>query len=676
MAAEPTRPSGAMPARECCRPGLSLATALLLGLVAASAHGGGLVPANFNLRVDSMGFMWDIDPTGTVRDGSDDCFDNGLALSVNGASFHAAQPMMTPDGSEFVLSAPMGTGLEVTRRIKVDHKRSGARYVEMVENTGRAAANVSLTITSQLGGSCQLWLSDTGASSPMALGKKDSGIVAVQQGTSRPSVAWVLAGARSKVKPALSVQHGYTFQFTYNLTVPAGKTVSVLHTCAQRRFGAMPDAKALEAVFEPFRSRKYIRDIPASVRRTIVNLRGFGRGFGAGPELLSTLEKLGVERGKADVLAIGAETRVRGTAAFDRLLVDATHGELEVPFERVAALAGARYAGRTAQIYLRDGQVVSGQVRAQKLRFTMESGLSIDLHPDTLDRLALRTDEGDGQPPKEADLFVETFDGDRLAAKRTDGARLTAVTPWGVVAVPLQRVHWASLPEENQPGHVVRLKDGSRFYGILDGPPLILETLAFGPRRFEPGQVRSLVTVDFKPPAEEEAEIPEPHAVLVGGNVLVGRVDLPRVHLIAEGQAIPVPPEQIRVLHNLSEGEPGVFLGTPMFHAELWGGGSVTGELREVVLPIRLAGRVCRVPAKHVVDVIVPAPSVPQRMRDKIARLIRDLGSAQWETREAAHQELADLGHMAKPQLAEAVKQTGDPEVKRRAQQLLDELGP
>ncbi|HSI86727.1 MAG TPA: hypothetical protein VK970_23285, partial [Candidatus Methylacidiphilales bacterium] len=57
-----------------------------------------------------------------------------------------------------------------------------------------------------------------------------------------------------------------------------------------------------------------------------------------------------------------------------------------------------------------------------------------------------------------------------------------------------------------------------------------------------------------------------------------------------------------------------------------------------------------------------------------IARLIRDLGRDEWEKREAATQELTNLGYLAKAQLAEAAQQAQDAEVRSRSQKILDAL--
>ena len=104
--------------------------------------------------------------------------------------------------------------------------------------------------------------------------------------------------------------------------------------------------------------------------------------------------------------------------------------------------------------------------------------------------------------------------------------------------------------------------------------------------------------------------------VLVGGSVLVGRLDSPQLHLLAGGQVVTLQPEQIRQLHNVSE-EEGEVNGAVLFRADIWGGGTVSGHLRETMLPIRVGETLCQVPMRDIVDVFVPLPTVSDRLRDR-----------------------------------------------------------
>ena len=78
--------------------------------------------------------------------------------------------------------------------------------------------------------------------------------------------------------------------------------------------------------------------------------------------------------------------------------------------------------------------------------------------------------------------------------------------------------------------------------------------------------------------------------------------------------------------------------------------------------------------ARDVLEVRVPTPTVPEGMRTKIAELIRDLADPEYATRQTARKALAELGHLPKLQLEEALGQTTDPEVRRSVQALLEAL--
>ena len=64
-----------------------------------------LSPANFNHQTDSLGFRWDVTQMGSINDGTNDCFDNGLVLRMGNNHFQCRQPQMSAANNEFVLSA-------------------------------------------------------------------------------------------------------------------------------------------------------------------------------------------------------------------------------------------------------------------------------------------------------------------------------------------------------------------------------------------------------------------------------------------------------------------------------------------------------------------------------------------------------------------------------------------
>ena len=666
----------------------SLAALLLAPAAAALAQGappkpagGGLVPATRSGPVlDALGFQWGIDPSsGMISQTTNGCIrGGGMMLQANNNQFSASQPMMTADGKEFVLSGNLA-GLEVTRRIRVDVKAGVVRYLDIFKNPSGAPVTLSANLVSNLNYQCQSVLSDAGTPNGGVLGKNESGLVLLNN-QGKPAVLFSLAGIRGGLKPSINNNSNYQFEFQYALSVPAGKTVSLLSGVAQRTLTGTPDAKVLADLFKVFKGRGWIRDVPSALRRTIANLDAGGAG-GEAPGGAGMPEDLAALRGRSDVLALGENTKLQGAASCAKLSIDTPYGAAVIPFEQAAALVGGKRRGGKTAIYLRDGQILSGGVHAEGLRFKMPSGGVMDLTADGIDRLVTAAPAEETPPDPAFPLLVETFGGDRLAAAADPSLRLSAVTPWGPRPVAPDELRRMTVLEDEQPGHRIELKDGSRFFAFLDDVKISLKTSLFGVREFRPAEIRGILAAGERSPAEKSAgaadpdDIAEPHVVLVGNSILVGRLDLPELHFLAEGEVVPVPPDQLRSLRSQAEGKDAPPGGeSPVFEVELWDGGQVTGRLQEAVLPVRAGDVVFRVPARDVVGVSVPSPSVPEALRDRIAGLIRDLGDPAWEKREAASRDLAELGPMARSPLGEALKQATDPEVRKRVQALVEKL--
>ena len=645
---------------------LALATALPAQTPSRTATN--LVPANYNPITDSVGFAWDVNQYGGINNGSN-CFSSAFILTINGNQFNAQQGTMTPDGSEYFHSANMN-GIDVTRRTRVDVKGGYCRFIDTLRNSGGAAQTVTVMIQVQFNNTMQSTQSDAGTPVAAQLGAKDCGIVVLPRansGRNMPSLLWMLASTGGKVRPTLNNQQNYRISANYPVTLAPGGTVTLVHAAAQRNLATGTDAKSLAKLFAPLKSPKLVADIPVKDRKTFANFSVSGAVGTDGAVLASLLEKLGVERGATDVLAIGEATRLRGTASCAALEIETRLGKAQIPFERVAALVGGANESR---VLLRDGQALSGKLTARGLKFTLATGTTMELNVAALDRLVLRATPQDATAS--AWGFVETFDGDRIAVKPDPALRLRANTAWGVREIPPDDLIACGPAEDAPLQFFITLKDGSRFIALLDGDALAFNTVLFGRKEFATAAIRRVAVVQPKAADDSDDIAPErSRLAIAGGQTLGGQIDLAELHFRSPAGVIPVAPNLIRTLHNTSEDGSEE---SPIFTAELWGGGAVSGALRETLLPVRSGGVVLRVPTREVTDAFVPSPVVPEGLRDKIAKLVRDLGDPGWEKREAASRELGELGAMARAQLEETLKQTTDAEVKRRAQALLDAI--
>ena len=182
---------------------------LLVGAVTACGKTKGIhIPPGRNVGWnwsidDGAGFRWDIGSGGVVNDGTNDAYDGGMQLQVNGSSFSCGSSgRLSEDGRE-VETGPWVTGvLRVHRRIYVDPKIGYCRWIDIFENTSGAAQTVSLRYYSNLGGSVRLTLTTSGAAQ---VTDKDWGIVTAYDAgnTSRPAIAHVFAGRGVRKKPRL-----------------------------------------------------------------------------------------------------------------------------------------------------------------------------------------------------------------------------------------------------------------------------------------------------------------------------------------------------------------------------------------------------------------------------------------------------------------------------------------
>lgn len=643
----------------------------------ATAKDERLVQANFRTQPDAKGFNYTADQHGRMNSNYGWLYSG---FQINRAGLSVQQRMMTPDGSEYVLKGRIHT-FNVTRRMKIDRKVGGVRMVEILQNTSNTPQAAQLILYAQLNYRYQRVLTNTGRNASGTLQKKEFGIVGLLQGV-QGAALYHVSSPTSRVKPSVVVQNNQQIQFHFNLQVPAGATVAIMHGGVILRQTPGNSAKALGSLFKPFRTRKYQRDLPKAVRRAIIN----GGGTGGGDASIPTIEQeLDVSPGTLDQLAFSEETLLQGTATCNKLTVETVHGVVEVPFDRVGAIVGLRSKALTPRVLLHDGQRLMGRIASEGLRFQMTSGMAIDLDVAKLDRLILRDPKKAAAPGgvreattgPDVSYLVETFEGNRLRTqKQTE--QFGVVTQWGEMTVPIEELKRLYLAGDETPGYWIELTDRSRFRAFVRDSEVAMKSDLFGTVTLSPHQLRRVVAVRRMSRAQREREddddLVRPHIVLGGGDLFVGRIDLDALHFLGPGGAVPQPPAQIRHLHNTLKGAAPAIGDGLRFRADIWGGGHVTGELQELVVPVQTTRGRLRVPVRDLLDVHVPTPMVPEVLRGRLQELLRDLGHPEWEKREAASIALAELGPLAQAALERVVRETKDPEVERRARRLLDKL--
>ncbi|MCB1229094.1 MAG: hypothetical protein KDN19_02445 [Verrucomicrobiae bacterium] len=664
---------------------------------APTVRGEKLVPAAMNVITDKQGNSWNLEQNGTLGRVGNSMVNSGLTLLINNQQFYTYQPMMTADGSEFVLLNRPNSGLpglQILRRIRVMEKEGALRFLEVLTNSNANAITVSVALRTNFSGNYKTYLTDQGNSGVTTLGQRESAILVTPgSNQSNRAFAFTLCDPKSPVKPTISSQNKYGLTFQYNLTIPGGQTVAIAHAVSQLPTPREFDRQALAKVFRPVSIDRLMGTIPREFRPLMVNDGGSTDWSGESMLRGGAVADLGVDRGRRDVLALGERTRLIGSANCAGLKVVTAYGEAEVPFETVAAVVGGNRGRRdVSRVMLRDGQVFSGEIEAADLRFSMASGGKMNLQIPSLDRLVCAKADADGSWDADAVAMVETYGGDRLAANGSEVPMLEGMTPWGPLAFSLDEIVWLAPMEDEPVGHYVEFKNGTRCYLFLAGAPLRLQSDVFGACELDSAQVKAVVTraaLDRAREAEEQgragalfAEMGSdadsqpptlhPYVLAAGGQRIVGDLGESSLHVLTHSETVPVAPREIRRMVNLTAAEGGQpDAAGPVFRIELWGGGVLAGYLGESDLEMQVRGASWRLPLTDLRELVTPVPRLTEGAQQDIARLIRELGSDDWQTREKATEELQSFGYLAQSILREELRTNPDPEVQRRLERIL-----
>ena len=604
---------------------------------AAAAPAGGLpanlVPAQFGVKQDALGFSWMFDGQGMVQGVGNCVFQMGQLLQVNNNNVNfssSGQAMMTPDQNEFVFVGTANGNLRVTRRAKVNLATGSVRFIDTFQNPGPAAQSVHIQLTTNLrtsastvvlgpsgtvlGGSSGLRFGRTRIQA--TLGPKDCGLVAVPRaGYPSPAAIFYLGGAGTRLKPSIVSTSGRDFVFTFNVALAPQKAITIIHGLAQRNAPAL-DANSLAGLFKVFQSRAWTADLPPGLQKSIANWGKsyWGEDLPGGAvlqPLLGAAARFSVERGAVDVWVQDEQSQLAGKLEGGEITVEGRFGKSTVPLEEVALIVGSAGGEDPMRLYLRNGEVLAGGLTCRELRFKSASGLEAKLLPPQIHYLFLHALRGDGTVPPGAAALVETHQGERLFVREKAGAALQAAMPWGPIQFAVDEVQCLYLRRDPQPIYRLLLKDGSRLPVMLQGDAMDFATLRFGPVKVPAAaitEIRALGQTVAGAGDDEQATTSEPkssYCTLAGENVLVGDLAGPRLELRTTTGSLSVEAARVQLLERKEE-------AALIFAVDIGDKEPVLGRLADGDLSIRRGGQVWRLPAHHVLGYHLPKPEAAE----------------------------------------------------------------
>ncbi|MDF1859772.1 MAG: hypothetical protein P1U87_06125 [Verrucomicrobiales bacterium] len=642
-----------------------------------------LVPAALGIRTDKNGNSWNIEPNGTIGRIGSTMVNSGLDLSVNDEKFVSFQPLMTSDGKEFVLRGrPLAgfPGLQVQRRIRLSGEAGALRYAEMFYNGSTDPVSVSVSLATNFSGNYKTFLTDRGRTEPVLLKDSESGIVVLPGATqSTRAFLFSLAESSSSLKPTISAQNRYGLTYRYPLRLEPGETGIILHYVAQVVIPQNFDRRNLQKLFRPYSFAENEGQIPSDWKDYLLNTADTARNPAIAGIRNGGLATLGIEPGPNDILAIGSGTRLTGRVEGADLQVSNEYGQANLALPEIAAIVGKNGdAARSARVFLRDGQIVSGEVSASAFSFSQTGGGRIDLEMKALDRLVMASSTSDSDWASGTLAMIETYRGDRFKVPGTSAMKVEGVTPWGRLPVDLEQLVWLGPAMNGVNGHWVELKSGLKCLVFLAGAGVDMKHPVLGDLSVNTNDIKSI----FTPEAQERnrwnsAAGIETVVAVEGDQTILGDISNTTLPVVSGGTVIETAVDEIRRIKRVSASSispGGIPEKVPGFEIERWDGGTLSGFLLIDAISLKVEGQSWRVPVRDIVQIDTPSPELTPETLAKIKELIEDLASPTWMVREKATRDLGAFGYLARPVLKKELQVSDDPEVSHRLERILSLL--
>ncbi len=390
---------------------------------------------------------------------------------------------------------------------------------------------------------------------------------------------------------------------SFNVTVPAQSTVSVVWGLSQSKAVIQPDERQMKDQLKVFQDRKWLAGLPDAVVKSIANLRHESASGAMGPLLQPVLElaaRFNIQRGKDDILVQDDLVRLNGTASGGTISVATALGKVSLPLADVALLAGGGI-DRPMRVYLRNGEVLLGRIEAADLALKSTNGGDAKLPPEKINLLFLHATGDDGKAPAEAGAMLLTHDGQRLLVG--GDARFHAVSPWGALDVGLGEIASLASRSDPQPLYQMALRDGSNLFVVLEGEGPAVKTLRFGPLPLATVGLRQLCSLKMPPVKKAEdddatASAAGPNCRLIGDNVLAGALDTPQLMVSTAGGVLGLSVSGIQTAQRSGDAAAG-----GRFQIELSDGRQVAGTLANRTVSMQFHGKTWEIPGQHLVGI-------------------------------------------------------------------------
>jgi len=604
------------------------------------------------VMTDSGGYRWDIYGGMYVNSGTNNAFSSAMScqIMVNGTGGWgfpgSGQAAINAEGDE-IQGGPFNLGgVVLTRRVKVFKDAPLARWLTIMENPSDQEMNVQLIQYVYTNWNIDTQLTSAGKNQLTA----EDWAVATQcnqGGGNVPVTLHIFADSRAKNRPNMQV-NGNTVQMRYEVKIPPKSGVIVCNFVSQ---GKTLDEHA--KMMKDFRSAKYMKDLPAAVRKLLWNFAPGGTG--------------GVDLTRSDTSDCIIRNNNEEDPLFGRIgnasyKMTTLFGELEI---RADDVIGMSCLGQNVCVMTTDGQVISGELAADTLiLLNLPTGgepLKFPLSKIRQFSYQITKNKPETTDPTGPVMVLRT--GDQL---QFDSAALAIRfrTRHGLVELRGQDLQNITMDNPGNALHRASFVNGSLLGGMIDDATLTVKLTKLDKTLDIPRDM--ILQIQYN--RDEKASPYLAEVQLNNGDALMGRFTDERFTIVTDVGTVRLRPSNVRKM-EFAANQPGRVTAT------LWDKSVHRGRLAQEELTFQvMSGPSLKLGAGQLVKLEQSVALPPDDVVKKVDALVAKLYSESYKDRDAASEELLRMGAQIVPCLLKYT-QDKDAEVRQRVGSIIEKLG-